>query len=47
MQKYYIFVPYPQKGESYTKEFENNQEVIQWIENHLDLSKNWMFKIIK
>lgn len=47
MTKYLIFAPYPQKAEMYRKEFENNQQVIEWIENHLDLSKNWQFKIIK
>lgn len=47
MKTYIIFSELSYIKEWYRKQFINNQECIQWIENTLDLSKNWKFKIIK
>jgi len=46
MKKYIIFSEFSYIKEFYQKEFNNNQECIQWIENTLDLSNNWRFRII-
>lgn len=47
MNNYIIFSEFSYIKEWYKKQFINNQECIQWIENTLDLSQNWKFKIIK
>lgn len=47
MKTYIIFSEFPYIKEWYKKEFNNNQECIKWIENTLDLSKNWKFKTNK
>lgn len=45
MKTYIIFSEYDFEP-FYKKQFNNNEECIQWIENTLDLSKNWHFRII-
>lgn len=47
MNTYIIFSEFSYIKEFYKKHFQNNQEAIQWIENTLDLSKTWKFRIIK
>lgn len=45
MKHYIIFSEFSYIKEFYQKQFETNAQCIQWIENTLDLSKNWKFRI--
>lgn len=43
METYYITSSVD--SESYTKDFASYKEALQWVENTLDLSKNWTITV--